>query len=80
MHVDIMTLVVAAQFGSRIIVFSDTMISGDHPTRNDMIPGRLKSIVLDGNCLSRTPDPSVQDCESFAKPKICSQKLKTFHK
>lgn len=48
MHVEIMTLVVAAQFGSRIIVFSDTMISGAHLTRNDIIPGRLKSIILNG--------------------------------
>lgn len=43
-----MTLVVAAQFGARIVVFSDTMISGDHLVRNDIIPGQLKSIILDG--------------------------------
>jgi hypothetical protein len=42
-----MTLVVAAQFGSRIIVFSDTMIS-NKSTGNDIIPGRLKSVVING--------------------------------
>jgi hypothetical protein len=42
-----MTLVVAAQFGSRIIVFSDTMIS-NKSIGNDIIPGRLKSIVING--------------------------------
>jgi hypothetical protein len=42
-----MTLVVAAQFGSRLLVFSDTMIS-NRSTGNDIIPGRLKSVVING--------------------------------
>jgi hypothetical protein len=43
-----MSIVIAAKFLDRIIVFSDTMISGDHLVRADIIPGQLKSIILNG--------------------------------
>ena len=42
-----MTFVVAQKFGERIVILSDTMIT-HHPDqrKNDVIPGQLKSIVL----------------------------------
>ncbi|MBS0528399.1 MAG: hypothetical protein JSS22_03275 [Proteobacteria bacterium] len=43
-----MTLVIAAQFGARILAFSDTMISNES-TGNTIIPGRLKSVILNGS-------------------------------
>jgi hypothetical protein len=42
-----MSLIVARQFGDRIIVVSDTMISDKNEHRPNILPGRLKSIVID---------------------------------
>lgn len=42
-----MTLVAARRFGDRIIVISDTMISDSNATRRNILPGRLKCIVVD---------------------------------
>src|SRR5580658_3069023 len=42
-----MTFVVAKCFGERIYIASDTMISNSGKTRPDVIPGRLKVIILD---------------------------------
>ncbi len=41
-----MTIVAAMRFYERICVMSDTMISFEGSTRNNIIPGRLKSIVV----------------------------------
>jgi hypothetical protein len=41
-----MTIVVAMKFGERICVMSDTMISDRDQARDNIIPGRLKSIVI----------------------------------
>ena len=41
-----MTLVVARQFGDRIIVLSDTMISDPDACGSSVIPGRLKSVIV----------------------------------
>lgn len=41
-----MTIVAAMKFSDRICVLSDTMISNREGTGNNIIPGRLKSIVL----------------------------------
>lgn len=41
-----MTLAVAGVFGERIPMLSDTMLSGRALSRSDIIPGQLKSIVL----------------------------------
>lgn len=41
-----MTIVAAKRFGNRIIVLSDTMISDVGARADNIIPGRLKSIVL----------------------------------
>lgn len=41
-----MTIVAAMKFSDRICVLSDTMISDKGGTRHNIIPGRLKSIVL----------------------------------
>ena len=41
-----MTLVVAKMFGSRIVTMSDTMISDRNARAPNIVPGRLKSIVL----------------------------------
>lgn len=41
-----MTIVVARRFGERIIIASDTMVSGSHGASSNIIPGRLKAIVL----------------------------------
>lgn len=41
-----MTLVIARQFGERIIVVSDTMVSNVDAPRPSIIPGELKSIVV----------------------------------
>jgi hypothetical protein len=41
-----MTLVIARKFAERIVVVSDTMISGEHLTQANIIPGRLKSIIV----------------------------------
>lgn len=46
-----MTLVIARKFSERIVVVSDTMISDEHATKRDVIPGRLKSVVI-GDYLS----------------------------
>jgi hypothetical protein len=42
-----MTFVAAKRFGERILIASDTMISDLTGTRHDVIPGRLKAVVLD---------------------------------
>lgn len=44
-----MTLAVARNFGERILMLSDTMISGKALVRSDIIPGQLKSIVLNAS-------------------------------
>jgi hypothetical protein len=41
-----MTFVAAKQFGNRIIVASDTMISDADETRHNVIPGRLKAVIV----------------------------------
>lgn len=41
-----MTIVAAKKFSDRICVLSDTMITDREGTRNNIIPGRLKSIVV----------------------------------
>lgn len=41
-----MTIVVAMKFSDRVCVLSDTMISNREGTGNNVIPGRLKSIVI----------------------------------
>ena len=41
-----MTIVVAKKFSDRICVLSDTMITNREGTSNNIIPGRLKSIVV----------------------------------
>lgn len=41
-----MTIVAARRFDERICVMSDTMISFEGSTRDNVIPGRLKSIVV----------------------------------
>lgn len=41
-----MTIVAARRFGQRIIVLSDTMISDANARADNILPGRLKSIVL----------------------------------
>ena len=41
-----MTIVAAMKFDKRIVVMSDTMISDSNELRNNVIPGRLKSIVI----------------------------------
>jgi hypothetical protein len=41
-----MTLVMARQWGDRIVMLSDTMISDRNAPRSDIIPGQLKVIVL----------------------------------
>lgn len=41
-----MTLVMARQFGHRICILSDTMISSREAPNDDVIPGQLKTIVL----------------------------------
>ena len=42
-----MTFVAAKRFGERIRIASDTMISDRAAKRHDVIPGRLKAVVLD---------------------------------
>lgn len=44
-----MTLVMARQWGDRIIMLSDTMICDPNEPRSDIIPGQLKAIVLSRN-------------------------------
>jgi hypothetical protein len=41
-----MTFVAARRFGDRIVIAADTMISDDQDARHDVIPGRLKAVVL----------------------------------
>lgn len=41
-----MTLVIGRQFFNRLVILSDTMISDEASTGTNIIPGRLKSIVL----------------------------------
>lgn len=41
-----MTFVIARRFGDRIVMAADTMISSDQEARPDIIPGRLKIIIL----------------------------------
>ncbi|MEW6143604.1 MAG: hypothetical protein AB1598_01155 [Thermodesulfobacteriota bacterium] len=41
-----MSLVMAMQFGDRICILSDSMISDTNTTGSDVIPGQLKTIVL----------------------------------
>src|SRR3954451_14228246 len=41
-----MTLIIARKLGRRIVIASDTMISDYDGTRQNVIPGRLKSVVL----------------------------------
>jgi hypothetical protein len=41
-----MSLVIARQFGDRICILSDTMISDRNAPKDDVIPGQLKTIVL----------------------------------
>ncbi len=41
-----MTIVAAMKFADRICVMSDTMITDEGSARNNIIPGRLKSIVI----------------------------------
>jgi hypothetical protein len=43
-----MSIVIAAKFLDRIVVFSDTMISDVNMARSNIIPGQLKSVVLNG--------------------------------
>jgi hypothetical protein len=43
-----MSIVIAAKFLDRIIVISDTMISDASKARSNIIPGQLKSVVLNG--------------------------------
>src|SRR5271167_4933494 len=41
-----MSLVMAMQFGDRICILSDSMNPASNTTDNDVIPGQLKTIVL----------------------------------
>ena len=41
-----MTIVAAKRCGDRIVVMSDTMISDSNLTRNNILPGRLKTVVV----------------------------------
>jgi hypothetical protein len=41
-----MTLVIARRFSERIVVVSDTMTSGEHFSKQNIVPGRLKSVVI----------------------------------
>lgn len=41
-----MTIVVARRFGDRISIMSDTMISDETGVRSNIIPGQLKSIII----------------------------------
>ena len=41
-----MSLVMAMQFGDRICILSDSMISDSGANGQDIIPGQLKTIVL----------------------------------
>jgi hypothetical protein len=41
-----MTIVIARQWGDRIIINSDTMVSDRNAARPNIIPGQLKAIVL----------------------------------
>lgn len=45
-----MTLVVAIKFGEYIFVVSDTEITERGVSRRNIIPGGLKTIVIDLNC------------------------------
>ena len=44
-----MTLIIAAKFGERIVVCSDTMITNASATRPNTIPGRLKTVIVSGS-------------------------------
>jgi hypothetical protein len=44
-----MTLIVGEQFGDRLVVLSDTMITDISSIRSNIVPGQLKTIVINTN-------------------------------
>jgi len=67
-----MTLVAAKKFGERILVMSDTMISDCDGTRDNIIPGRLKTIVLNTTLTISYAGLSIQaiDCIRHIKKNL----------
>ena len=72
-----MTLVVAKKFGERILVMSDTMISDSDGTHDNIIPGRLKTIVLNKTLTISYAGLSIQaiDCIRRIKRNLNSMSL-----
>lgn len=67
-----MTIVAAMKFDERICVMSDTMISSESFTRDNIIPGRLKSIVLNEWLTISYAGLSTQAIDAIRVPYGCS--------
>jgi hypothetical protein len=66
-----MTFVVAKCFGERIYIASDTMISDSTKARTDMIPGRLKVIILDTKTTVAYAGLADQSIDTIKRVKQC---------
>lgn len=66
-----MTFVAAKRFGKRIYIGSDTMISDPTKSRDDVIPGRLKAIILDPLTTIAYAGLSDQSIDTIKQVKKC---------
>ncbi len=66
-----MTFVVAKRFGDRVYIGSDTMISDSGGSRHDVIPGRLKIIILDAHTTVAYAGLANQSIDAIRRAKQC---------
>lgn len=64
-----MTFVAAKRFGQRIQLASDTMVSDPNELRRDVIPGRLKTIILDAQITIAYAGLSYQSMQAIKRAK-----------
>ncbi len=64
-----MTVAIGKKFGDRIVIASDTMITNSNGTRNEIIPGKLKAIVLSSTISVAFANHANQAIEAIRKAK-----------
>lgn len=63
-----MTLAVALRVGSKVVIHSDTLITDDNWAHPEVLPGRLKTLVLSKNLTVAYSGLAVQAVDSLRKP------------
>src|SRR4051794_36294601 len=65
-----MTIIIGRKFAERILIGSDTMISDNREPRHNIIPGRLKAVVLTGGFSAAYAGLSDQAINAIRSAKI----------